>query len=115
MDAKSKSLRFLSGAKKVVRSSRYQGFKVQYSDDVTYLVTDNLYQQLRDAAEVATNKRWHDEHPLKKMSYDDYIVKKTTGLYLREFVTNENGDAANEASDPHEGMVQGYDGQWRWL
>lgn len=27
-----------------------------------------------------------------------------------------NGDGANEVSaDPHEGMVQGYDGKWRWL
>lgn len=111
MDAKSKSLRFLSGAKKVVRSSRYQGFEVQYSDDVIYLVTDNLYQQLRDAAEVATNKRWFAIDNEAKI---DWVICPQGGAIDAKML-NGRGDPTSKASDPHEGMVQGYDGQWRWL
>lgn len=51
--------RFLSGARKVVKRAS-GGFDVHY-DNGTYLITDNLYQQLRDANEEATIKGWHEQ------------------------------------------------------
>lgn len=97
--------------RKIATIELRDGSRVTYTSEAAHEVwLKSLYE--RDTVNERLQLHPDMEHPANFVAMYNYTK---FGTLPGETTVSENGDNANEVSDPHAGMVQGYDGEWRWL